>query len=232
MRLLQFRPEDRMTLDAARFHPWLHTQATAAGLSRDRPARGMLEAVNRDASMSIVAPLDAMAVDEPTDDASMTSQSIAVPGRFPSGSQATRMTRRSQVLIERQESGVGLPDASWQIVDREVDNANSAVMAASGRGAKRERLRSIPEDHNAGAPLQDASTYARNRRRVVESSAVVKSRGRGARKASRGRTAVRGRITKEEYDPDMEEGEDDDDSIHSPRRSSRIAGNPKIIRKA
>lgn len=245
MRLLQFRPEDRMTLQEARNHPWLHAQATAAGLYASERGSGG-DNLDRDASMSTVVTNDAMAVDESSNDVSPPlSQVITIPGAYPpSGSQPTRVTRRAVVLMERQESGAGLPEASWQLVGSEdavikEDGPADVLTPAPPRGAKRGRLRSIPEDRDAVEPLQDSPANARNRKRIAESVAVV--RGRGARRVVRGRAAAaaapaRGRIAKEELVPDAEEEEEDEeiDLDNHPRRSSRLANSSplKVTRRA
>ncbi|KAI0784623.1 kinase-like domain-containing protein [Abortiporus biennis] len=164
-RLLEPKPERRMTLTDALEHPWLRRYRIQNGIQPDPvsasipPPTGNIDI---DASMASVAPESSMAMDaEPTSQDSQASQESRpghIPGSYPQsqpGRAAVR--RRRDVVLEAQEKGEdGFFQPSQEMVEnaaQEQQRANVQYMAESSRKNKR---KSSPLDFEASlTPIQD-----------------------------------------------------------------------------
>lgn len=242
-RLLEFDPRRRLSLSAARDHPWLNQSAPAVGGANNH--QQICETFS-----SLVSIPDSSLTSLPDEDESMRDlgssepsmragleqlqldQQIESPQR--NGGRAP-LQRRSQVLAHAAENNVDLPEPSWQMLD--------VAGAAPARAGKRklnehdpQALNAIMEDgenvtpNNGGArkkgkqtAMSDAEDSATGDARAPVAPKRGAGRGRG-----RGRGAAHMKARLQEVAAAMvveEDHMDDETEPPKPRRSSRTSPN-------
>ncbi|KAH7888959.1 kinase-like domain-containing protein [Phlebopus sp. FC_14] len=198
--LLEYDPGRRMSLTAARRHPWLNQGLPKAGNPREVRAADSIASLGPDDSSLTSLPDDnddAMLADsEPNSDPAMNAglenldlnqQSRRVMnGRAP-------LQRRSLVLAAAAHSNTELPEPSWQML-----NAASAIPARAGKRKlpENEGLSAVIEDDAENAPVADGGNAANGpRKKGKAASDVESSPGQGGPPAAPARRGGRvGRV--------------------------------------
>ncbi|KAG8214139.1 kinase-like domain-containing protein [Butyriboletus roseoflavus] len=248
-RLLEFDPCRRLSLSAARNHPWLNQSIVAVvGANNPQETRDLITSLESIPSSSLTSLPDdddeAMAnacITEPSMSAGLERLQLEQENQSPqrNGGRAP-LQRRSQVLANAAEHDVDLPEPSWQMLD--------AAGAAPARAGKRklnehdpQALSSTMEDgenvtpHNGGArkkgkqtPSSDAEDSASGGDARAPAPAPPKRGGGAGRGRGRGRGAAQVKARLQEAAADMvveEDHLDDETEPPRPRRSSRTSPN-------
>ncbi|KIJ68026.1 hypothetical protein HYDPIDRAFT_165764 [Hydnomerulius pinastri MD-312] len=236
--LLEFDPRRRLSLSAARHHPWL-TQLVP-GINNPR-------GLSADASLVSLGPAGSSLTSLPDDDDhSMIDDTNSDPV-MNSGLQQLQLNqspqekskvnanglplkRRSLVIIEADEHGIELPEPSWQML-------NAAGALPGQRNGKRklneheQQLSALIEDEENGVSATPGGARKRGKQAMsdVESSpergaptaprGPPPQRGRGGRGRGKGRASAQSHI------------EDEVEPLKQPRRSSRQSSPTKAGRR-
>ncbi|KAH0828081.1 kinase-like domain-containing protein [Lanmaoa asiatica] len=244
-RLLEFDPRHRLSLSAARHHPWLNQSIPAvAGVNNSREAREPSSSLGSfpDSSLTSLADdhdedMADVSISEPSMSAGLEQLQLEQPISSPqrNGGRAP-LQRRSQVLANAAENDVDLPEPSWQMLD--------AAGAAPARAGKRklnehdqQALSAVMEDgenvtpQNGGArkkgkqtptsDVEDSATGGDARAPVPPKRGGGAGRGRGR---GRGVAQVKARLQEAAAEMVVEEDHmDDETGPPRPRRSSRTS---------
>lgn len=239
-RLLEFDPRRRLSLSAARHHPWLNqsipTVAGADGLREARETFSSLASFPDSSLTSLPDDDDEAMADAPISEPSMSAgleqlQLDQSPQR--NGGRAP-LQRRSQVLANAADNDVDLPEPSWQMLD--------AAGAAPVRAGKRKLNEHDPQ--SLSAVMEDGENVtlhkggARKKGKQTSSDAEDSATGgdvptpappkRGGRGRGRGRGAAQVKARLQEAAAGMvveEDHMDDETEPPRPRRSSRTSPN-------
>ncbi|KAI8972182.1 Pkinase-domain-containing protein [Trametes punicea] len=212
-RLLEYDPGKRMTLAAARAHPWLLPQALLRHNHDLRPRTASPDPANAiDASMRSVAS-EVMALDtqgeamdaDPQATGTPLLGSQDLPDSQQTGSRAilsrqpSRLQRRANVISHANEVGVPLPGPSQEMQERAAAEDEDAPARANKRKAALDFDASLTpmeeEDEQEEEPSSDSAAPPPRRGRAAAGT----KKGRGTKKApanspvaKRGRRAAAG----------------------------------------
>ncbi|TFK54570.1 Pkinase-domain-containing protein [Heliocybe sulcata] len=229
-KLLEINPDHRMTLDAARFHPWLAQYASKKGIQQTGYPVNCLAAEQRRTESATAlanappAEQDNLPSQEPKLEPEL-SELIPIPGAFPSGAGRTGerlLRRRSHVITDAAENGEELPQPSQEMIANVTGESPSRAGSQYGNGNKRKAMSPVPEDESEqdsqrSNPLSDANGSSRARARGKGKATAAPSESPRA-----GATRTRGaaaQLKEEEEEEDFEE--------ERFRRASR----PKVARR-
>ncbi|OSD06682.1 Pkinase-domain-containing protein [Trametes coccinea BRFM310] len=233
-RLLEYNPRQRMTLTAAREHPWLHEQAVLRGgvqNHRRTASPDPAPTAEIDASMRSVAS-EGMALDPPANEMVLEphvggTPLIASQG-LPDGPEsdmkgalvtrhASRLQRRANVISQANEDGLPLPGPSQEMQER-------VVAAEDEETPSRGNKRKAALDFDASLTPMEEEDEEKEDATSDSAAPQPARRGRGAAKKGRGAakkapanppTAKKGRRALAEAE--ILEGE-----VNGRRRSARL----------
>lgn len=244
-RLLEFDPRGRLSLTAARQHPWLNQPNPAAAGANNHETFSSLASFPDSSLTSLPDDDDKAMADTSMREPSMSTgfEQLQLEPRNqspPRNGGRVPLQRRSQVLANAAENDVDLPEPSWQMLD--------AAGAGPARAGKRklnehdlQALSVAMEDgenvtpHNGGArkkgkqtPSSDAEDSATSGDAPAPAppkrgGGAGRGRGRGR---GRGGAQVKARLQEAAVGMVVEEDHmDDETEPPRPRRSSRPSPN-------
>ncbi|KAF8843053.1 Pkinase-domain-containing protein [Paxillus ammoniavirescens] len=242
--LLEHDSRRRLSLAAARYHPWLNQATPGINNPREiRPAASMASLGPADSSLSSLAEEDddAMAEDTNNNDPVMNSgleqlqlnhqqQQQQQNGNASQGARAP-LQRRSQVLADAAANDLELPEPSWQM----LDGAGALPMRAAKRklNEHEQQMSVVLEEgeENAGVRGTPGGGARKKGKQAVPSDADQAGDGLptaapagpkrgvvGGKGRGRGRAGVQARARPEAGEDDMD---DITEAPRQPRRSSR-----------
>ncbi|KAI0930029.1 hypothetical protein AcV5_006838 [Taiwanofungus camphoratus] len=167
-RLLDVRPEHRMTLSAARRHPWLEEQAAENNLNGNPAPRVRTASPEPEVDTAMVSlRSDGMSLDA-HDDAQMgddvafvpASQPVAIPGAFPNSQQNALQLRGSRALQRRSDVIAASQQEQAELSDD-----------GDGAGPSRQNKRKVLEFEGSLTPMAEEDEDSNES--VQESSAKI-----------------------------------------------------------
>lgn len=237
-RLLEFDPRRRLSLSAARHHPWLK-QSAPSGTDSPPPDDmfSSLTSIPESSLTSLPDEEDAPMLDVSSSDPSMSDvlEQLQLDqdfDPFQGNGGRTTLQRQSLTTPQAADNGINLPGPSWQVLD--------TAGAAPARAGKRKLNEHDPQAHSAtmedGENVTPHNGVARKKGKQVHSDVedsaaggdarVVVAAKRGGRGRGRGRGAAQVKAKLQEVVGAMVVEEDhmeDETEPPRPRRSSRTS---------
>jgi len=229
-KLLETDPIHRMTLNDARFDPWMEQYTSTYGFQPVIYPFNCLATEQRRTESAT-----ALANAPPGEDENTRSQEaklepqpseqIPIPGAFPSGAGRTSdrlLRRRSHVITNAEENNEELPQPSQEMIANVTGEPSDQAGNQNGNGNKRKALSPLSEEDldlesQRSNPLSNANGPARTRARGKGKAPAATSqspRVGGARTR-----AAAAQMKEEEEEQDLEE--------ERPRRAAR----QKVVRR-